>query len=59
MMNEAKIKSRSPAKKKRLNLNHHTNRKVKDINQLCLFPLDFTNINSQEEKTYVPKFKFC
>jgi hypothetical protein len=59
MMNEVQIKSRSSGRKKRLNLNQHRNRKVKDINQLCLFPLDFTNVNSQEEKHHVPKFKFC
>ena len=59
MMNEVQIKSRSSGRKKRLNLNHHTNRKVKDVNQLCLFPLDFSNINSQEDQENVIKVKCC
>lgn len=59
MKRDSQIKSRSSGRKKRLNLNHHTNRKVKDVNQLCLFPLDFTNVNSQEEKENVLKVKCC
>ena len=59
MKRDSQIKSRSSGRKKRLNLNHHTNRKVKDVTQLCLFPLDFTNVNSQEEKENVLKVKCC
>lgn len=42
MRRDLQLKSRSSIRKKR------RNRKVKDMNQLCLFPLEFINIESQK-----------
>jgi hypothetical protein len=59
MRHDPQLKSRSPAKKKRLSPNHHKHRGSEDMIQLCLFPLDYSNINSQEGEENVLKVKCC
>jgi hypothetical protein len=56
---DPELKSRSPAKKERLYPKHHNQKGFEDMIQLCLFPLDFSNINSQEELENVIKTKCC
>lgn len=59
MKRDSQIKSRSSARKKRLDLTLTNHQEVEDMIQLCLFPLNFTNVNSQEEKENVLKVKCC
>lgn len=59
MQRDLQIKSRSSWQKKRLNLKPRKLKRVKDVNQLCLFPFDLTNINSQMEEDHVIKVKCC